>query len=746
MKKHLADLREYLSTLALLTLAYLVVARLSLYLAISPGFASPVWPAAGIALGGILLAGYRFLPAVFIGSFAANLMIAVHAGGHLVGPIPFIVSSGIAAGAVLQAALGSYLIRQVVRFPTSLEDEKEIGLLLMLGGPIGCTVNATVGPLTLLLSGSIPQENYLITWFTWWVGDTIGVVLFLPVLLLLAVADKKVTVARKIAVIAPLLVIFSLVLVLFFFSRSHTQAQVQDEFHRLARDEGGRLQEEFNLYLEILDGVERFFDGSDYVSEEEFGRYVSQPLRERRGIHALAWIARDLPPGSHDRFALRYVRPGVEVDAGQPLLFDPAVCAPCVFAMNDARDSGLPIAISGFGMFREANSHKQILIFHPVYETGRTVDTEESRRKHLRGYVLGEFNLSSIIDATMPELDALGLMLFFYDNYIPGDEAILYGQDNPQAPFSSRILLQAGSRQWTLEFFPRETYLWRHPGWNSWVVLIGGLFFTTLLQAFLLVVTARAEFVKRQVAEQTEEIRKANESLERAVHQLHESNAELERFAYVASHDLKEPLRKVSSYTSLLERQYGDQFDEKARTYIAAANDSADRMRTLIEDILEYARLGNDPDRFESVDVNHTMVMVKENLRETIEQSAAVIEYENLPTVSANPVRLLRLLQNLVANGIKYQPPFARPKIHITAEDKGNEWLFVVRDNGIGMKQEYCKRIFEPFERLHGKKEYAGTGLGLSICQKIVQGFGGRIWAQSRPGQGSVFYFTVPKH
>ncbi|MFK8068470.1 MAG: CHASE domain-containing protein [Gammaproteobacteria bacterium] len=222
------------------------------------------------------------------------------------------------------------------------------------------------------------------------------------------------------------------------------------------------------------------------------------------------------------------------------------------------------------------------------------------------------------------------------------------------------------------------------------------------------------------------------------------TNIELERFAYVASHDLQEPLRMVSSFTALLEKHYADKLDDQAKEYITYASDGARRMQGLVEDLLEYARSGQDAEHYESVDANDVLNFIQENLKEAIDSSNARITHDALPVIFTNPIRFMRVLQNLVGNALKYRTVGVRSEVHISAAREGDEWLFSVKDNGIGMRQEYGEKIFEPFKRLHGKTEYSGTGMGLAICRKIIEGFGGKIYVESELEKGSTFYFTIP--
>lgn len=223
------------------------------------------------------------------------------------------------------------------------------------------------------------------------------------------------------------------------------------------------------------------------------------------------------------------------------------------------------------------------------------------------------------------------------------------------------------------------------------------------------------------------------------------SNQELERFAYVASHDLQEPLRMVINFTQLLEKRYADKLDERAIEYIRFASDGAFRMQQLVRDLLEYARIGNEAETHERVDLSFLQTFVSENLSDSIQQTGASISWPEMPVVFADPIRVGSIFQNIIGNAIKYRNKDLEPKIQIQVEQSSGFWVFSISDNGIGMKQEYCEKIFEPFKRLHRKEEYSGTGMGLSICRKAIEGFGGKIWAKSELGKGSTFYFTLPK-
>jgi len=245
----------------------------------------------------------------------------------------------------------------------------------------------------------------------------------------------------------------------------------------------------------------------------------------------------------------------------------------------------------------------------------------------------------------------------------------------------------------------------------------------------------------------TAEVRQLNAELERRVEErtgeLRRSNEELQQFAYVASHDLQEPLRMVTSYVQLLAQRYQGQLDSEAQEFIGYAVEGAQRMKALIDDLLAYSRVNIRERLVVPTDSGAVLQQTLQNLHIQIAESGATVTADPLPTVSTDRMQLGLLWQNLLSNALKFrgQEP---PRVHVSARRQGNEWVFSVRDNGIGMEPRHTERIFHMFQRLHTRQEYPGTGIGLAICKKIVERHGGRIWVESEPGQGTTFFFTLP--
>jgi light-regulated signal transduction histidine kinase (bacteriophytochrome) len=278
----------------------------------------------------------------------------------------------------------------------------------------------------------------------------------------------------------------------------------------------------------------------------------------------------------------------------------------------------------------------------------------------------------------------------------------------------------------------------RFPRVESQIITV---LFTTIMA------TVPAYFIDRERKALFKEIldrERAQEALAIRAKELARSNAEFEQLAYVTSHDLQEPLRMVVSYTQLLASRYKGKLNADADEFIGFAVDGAIRMQQLIQDLSSYSRVANRGETLELTQSQAACGTALSNLRGSIEDAGAVLNVGPLPAVLADATQLTQLFQNLIGNAVKYRNQ-RRPEIQVAARPNGDEWVLSVKDNGIGIEPQYSERIFQMFQRLHAREEYSGTGIGLAICRKIVERHGGRIWVESRPGNGSTFLFTIPR-
>ena len=267
--------------------------------------------------------------------------------------------------------------------------------------------------------------------------------------------------------------------------------------------------------------------------------------------------------------------------------------------------------------------------------------------------------------------------------------------------------------------------------------MVGGIGLLVILP-----LTGYGIWVSWELGREKNDLVEARQKLEESVAELGRSNADLQQFAYVASHDLQEPLRMVSSYTQLIARRYKGKLDADADEFIAFAVDGANRMQRLILDLLAYSRVNTAGRQFEPTAMETVLTAALNNLTNAVKESQAIITHDPLPAVMGDDKQLAQLFQNLLSNAVKFggaQPP----RIHISAKQADGEWLFSVRDHGIGLDPQYADRIFVIFQRLHTREEYPGTGIGLAICKKIIERHGGHMWVESELGKGATFYFTL---
>lgn len=900
--------------------AYYVTGRLGLLLAIPPGYASPIWPAAGIALGAILIGGYRGWPGVLSGSWLVNMGVSIEAtsGVTLLKSAAFPTS--IAAGAALQAVIGAFLVRRVVGFPNPLSREQEIGAFLGVGGAVSCLINPTLAVTSLWIAGKIPSAAYFQHWWTWWIGDTIGVIIMTPLLLSWLAEPQPIWRRRRLSVAVPLVGALALAVGVFVYVSGQERERLRLIFERQAETLAHTLERQLDRYLDVLRSIARFHASSPEVKRHEFGTFAHGALALHAGIHALSWD-RHVPDALREVYEETVRQEGyadfqiIEQDAqGQmvraarrpeyvvvssiepymgnekALGYDVMSSPDRLKALQAARDSGQPMATGRLRLVQEPGPRFGLLMFLPVYSHGPPPATVEERRQRLFGYATGVFLVNKMIEASLQGRERQGLVLRIEDETAPPDQRVLYESQWETGPAfvdargknPSRIhwatTMELAGRRWVLQFTPTLAYLAAHQSLQPWTVLMGGLLFTNLLGAFLLIVTGRTVLIEHIVAERTAELhqtnaalareiaeryqaesrfsaltqltteailstdsdgyfltwnnsaraifgytadevvgqpltmlmperyreahqrgldrvrttgeslligtvlefsglrkdgrefpleltlstwttaegrfyggiirdvtdhKRAEEELRRVAAELARSNAELAQFAYVASHDLQEPLRAVVGCVQILQRRYHDRLDAGANELISHVVAGVTRMHTFIQDLLAYARVDSLGNPFEPTDCAAILKDALANLEATIHDSGAVVIADPLPTVLANPAQLRQVVQNLLSNAIKFHGE-EPPAIHIRAEWLDGEWVFAVRDNGIGIEAQHFERIFQMFQRLHTQREYPGTGMGLALCKKIVERHGGRMWVTSEPGKGSTFAFSLP--
>jgi PAS domain S-box-containing protein len=559
-------LAERLVELIAIAAAYYAVGRLSLLLAIPPGYATAVWPASGIALAATLLRGYRVWPGILLGSFLINVWTSLDTGSaaSIFKSIFLVISIG--AGASLQAIVGALLMSRFVRHPTALIGEKDVFKFLLLGGPISCLVNATWGVTSLLLAGVIQPADYLLHWWTWWLGDTIGVIAFTPLVLIWAAKPQGASLRRQISVSLPVCLTFALVVLCFVYTSAWEQNRIAAEFERRTDKVFQELEENFDNYIDALHSIESFFGSSVNVGRQEFKSFVSRWFSRHPGIQALSWNPRvlDSERTAYEQAARRngftnfqiteqngqgelaraapraeyapvyYLEPYVGNESA--LGFDVASDPIRREALNQARDTGKPRATDPTTLVQDAELKPGFLVFLPIYRNGLPQRTPEERRRNLQGYATGAFRFSDLIKTSLKGgEEPKDVEIRLYDDTGGGKRRLLY--DHRSQALSSKdppvetdtvmkpavlqrvIPFEMAGRRWIIQFAPTKEYLTAQRSWQVWSVLAGGLLFTGLLGAFLLMVTGRAaelQAINRDLQKEITDRKSAEEALRKS--------------------------------------------------------------------------------------------------------------------------------------------------------------------------------------------------------------------------------------
>ncbi len=562
-----------LSQIGGLGLAYFVVGKLSLWLVISPEYATAVWPAAGIALAGILLFGRGVWPGILVGSFLVNIGISFDATHPTSILRSLALPIGVAAGATLQALAGAYLIQRLVGFPNLLDRIQNIFKMMALGGPVSCLAGATIGVTSLVLADLIPSNTYFLNWWTWWLRDTIGVLLLIP---LAAVWSMKLRQARRrIRFFASLALCLAVVLtvVVFLNIRAGEQKRAQLVFEQRTDHLAQALMTDLGSYSDILYSIEGLFRASQRVDRGEFAKFVERSLFRYSGIQALEWIPR-VPGGKRALYEANARRDGfpdfqfTELNPQGQLVtalpreeyfpvyyaepyegnrnalgFDLASNPERLEAMNRASNSGRPVASSRIRLVQEVGRQFGMLIFLPIYAGGIPPDAAQARRKHLAGFALGVFRIGDMVNAAIKPFESEGVEYTLYDETAPDGEQLLFTnlsqlrEDTHMTPEDIRAEASTGlhtevafmfaGRRWAAQFTPTSTYLEDHKPWEARAVLVGGLLFSSLLGTFILVLAGRTATIERVVDERTAELSNTNTELAKEISERQQTAAAL---------------------------------------------------------------------------------------------------------------------------------------------------------------------------------------------------------------------------
>ncbi len=552
-------IRPYIVVFQILGLAaaYFVTGKLGTFLAIPPGYATAIWPPSGIALAGVLIYGYRVWPGIVLGSFLVNLSTSLAAGSSSAIFTSLAITLVISSAAALQAIFGAYLVRRFAGFPNQLATEKDVFLFFLYGGTLSSLVNSTISVSTLVTAGRIPFENFLPNWGTWWMGDTLGIFIFAPLVLVWTLRPRDTWKNRRFVVTIPILATFVLTTAAVFYESKLESQRLKLQFNQQVMGLTSALEKSILTYFNELRALESFYSASTKIDREGFRTFVAHSLGNFHGIQALEWSPR-ITASERDAFETIIKREGfqnfqiTELDANKKLLRagNRPEYVPVTFvepytgnetalgydlhsneirreAIDRARDTGEVTTTPRITLVQERGNQFGVLSFIPIYRSGLPHNTLEDRRLNITGYVLAVFRGGDIVSSALEDMNREGLSYRLVDQDAPIGDQLLFASDqkemtplvlHEQGLFGRNISLVStstfvvGGRHWQFELTPTQEYFVYHRSMNAWLILVAGLLLTSVVSTFVLVFSGRGNMLMRLVEERTADLAKSEEN------------------------------------------------------------------------------------------------------------------------------------------------------------------------------------------------------------------------------------------
>jgi signal transduction histidine kinase len=749
---------------ALLALGYAALAKASLLLAIPPANAAPVWPAAGLALLGVLAWGPSAAFGVVLGSATVNAIGYLEAGSiPVVQALAAAVAIGV--GAALHALLGSWLVRRVVGWPCAMASPGEIGLLLLLGGPVACLASALVSSGGLELLGVLADGDLQQVALTWWAGDTIGVLALVPIAGLWRFQPGTST-RLRLSFALPPVVALGLTIVLFLVVTRQERQRIEFEFDRSADRVARAVHDGLGTHVEALRALRALYDASEQVTADEFRAFVERPLASSRDVRAFAWLPR-VAARERSAFELgdvnglghpvlerapdgRLVPARVRADFAPVLYVEPLAGNDRVLgfdalsepkrgaAMRRAAAVDGPMATEPVKLVQDPHARPAIVVYLAIYQGGRAPADPAQRWAATRGFVAVSLDAPGVLARALAHEGDPAMDL----ELVPagdGDDAptaaptlaVHAASAGGRAAFTALKPLALAGWPWLLRLESNEQFRSMRWSWQPWAALASGALFTGLIGAFLLTVAGRAAMVERVVMHRTEELRTVY---------------------HTVSHELKTPLAATRELVAIVHDGLAGPTTPDQRQFLALARDGVDTMAALVNDLTDVARLetGKIALTLEPVVVAQVLANVAGSLKHLAEEKGVLLEArpgDGGFVAQADERRLGQIVRNLVTNAVKFTPSGGRVELSVGRDPRKPGYLLVsVRDTGCGIAPENLPRVFD---RLFQVREgdataiSAGMGLGLHLVRELVVLHGGEINVESEIGKGSVFSFTL---
>ena len=748
-------------------------------LAIPPGFASAVWPASGAALFCVIYFNrWGSLLGVALGSFLLNLGIVAQNVGQLQisHALPPLI---IASGAALQAQLGYFLFRRFVGGHELPDSHKKIIRFLFIVAPLGCVVAPVVGVNILHLTGIISAENYWFSLGTWWTGDTIGVLLFTPFLLAIASPVEQVSQTRKLQICIPILLIFSVVLLLFFKSLSVQKYAVSKEIEENASRFVAQISERLINAGQVLRAYEAYFAGSERVTRSEFEHFSKILLDKNTVFQGVGWTevidhnrrltieANMRQEGDADFRFMELDGEGRLVEAPRresyyPVLYiypqeanhralglNLSANETRLKALEKARISKTPVATEPLVLAQEKSGQLALILYHPVFkENNGPGSSKQPEEPMFLGYISGIIRFSSIIQRSIEPLLQQNFGVTVTDNSDLNSPVVLtrIGDEPWSQFFPVQETIDFGGRRITTSTYATSHYQVSSKDWTSWTIITGGLIIAAILQGLILIITGGTAIIKRQVKLKTEALTAAMEKLEKA-------NLAKSAFTSTMSHEIRTPLNGI---IGLLNQCLKTEMNERQFYYLNQAKLSSDTLLSLVNSILDFSKIESEKLEIEASDFSllHVLQKMQAIFTELANQKGIVFNLvlpNQMPAeLCGDALRIEQILLNLCGNAVKFtQVGEVTLQVALKEEREGITLFITVSDTGIGISQEQLAHLFKSYQQADSSmsRRFGGTGLGLTITKRLIEKMAGVITVNSKEGQGSQFHvqLTMPR-